>query len=202
MPENVSWIERHFRDNGLDPGDHWIVPLALSYNNDPVYFPIGSAGVGIQNCVATNGEDARVQYADLLINSGRAEEALKNLLLRNTTGIHKTHPGTDFATEIKSVSAGTLKDILGPFECVDYLESDIQQSEILVFPPFLGLLHKKVRRIHIGTHGRDVHRSLHELFKAAGWTVVFSYEPNSSQESELGPFTLNDGILTLRNPDL
>ena len=67
--------------------------------------------------------------------------------------------------EIKLVSAVTLRDVLAPFEFVDYLDSDIQQSEIIVFPPFLDLLKRKVRRIHIGTHGKDVHRSLHELFR-------------------------------------
>ena len=52
------------------------------------------------------------------------------------------------------VSAVTLQDILGPFDSVDYVESDIQQSEILVFPPSMQLLKRKVRRVHIGTHGR------------------------------------------------
>ena len=66
--------------------------------------------------------------------------------------------------EIKLMSCVTLKDLISPFDVVDYLESDIQQSEIVVFPPFIDLLRRKVRRILIGTHGIDVHHSLHELF--------------------------------------
>jgi hypothetical protein len=76
--------------------------------------------------------------------------------------------------EIKLVSAITLRELLRPFERIDYLEADIQQSEIVVFPPFIDLLRKKVRRIHIGTHGKDVHWTLHDLFAENGWEIVFS----------------------------
>jgi len=168
-----------------------------------VLFPVGSPGSGAQNCYSTNERASRAQIARELIAGGRAAEGLTNLLLRNTTGISKDlAPGHDFMAEIRLVSAVTLRDVLAPFEFVDYLDSDIQQSEIIVFPPFLDLLKRKVRRIHIGTHGKDVHRSLHELFRSDGWEIVFSYEPNATHASALGAFTTNDGVLTVRNPAL
>ena len=104
--------------------------------------------------------------------------------------------------EIKLMSCVTLKDLISPFDVVDYLESDIQQSEIVVFPPFIDLLRRKVRRILIGTHGIDAHHSLHQLFADQGWEIVFSFEPNATHNSALGQFVTNDGILTVRNPDL
>ena len=202
-PENCQWIRRHMQDNGIDPEDHWLVPLALSDHNDPVLFPVGSPGTGAQNCVATNEPLAREIYASDIIAKGRVEDALRNLLMHNTTGLTKDLvPGHNFMAEIKLMSAVTLADILGPFDHVDYLESDIQQSEILVFPPFIDLLRRKVRRIHIGTHGKDVHRSLHQLFDQSGWDIVFSYEPNTKFDSPLGEFTTNDGVLTVKNPAL
>src|SRR6202043_3816436 len=98
----------------------------------------------------------------------------------NTTGLSRVLlPGTEFRAEIQVVSAVTLRELLSPFDRVDYLESDIQQSEIEVFPPFIDLLRRKVRRILIGTHGQDVHMTLHELFADNGWDIVFSYKPNS-----------------------
>ena len=202
-PENCKWIRRHMRDNGLDPEDHWLVPLAVSDRNDPVLFPIGSPGTGAQNCVSTNEPIAREIYAREIVGTGRLEEAVRNLLIRNTTGLTKDLvPGSNFMAEIKLVSAVTLGDVLCPFDRVDYLESDIQYSEILVFPPFIDLLKRKVRRIHIGTHGKDVHRSLHQLFEEHGWSIVFSYEPNSTFDSPLGGFVTNDGVLTVKNPAL
>jgi hypothetical protein len=41
------------------------------------------------------------------------------------------------------------------------------------------LLRKKVGRIHIGTHGGDVHAALHRLFADDEWEVFFSYPPNA-----------------------
>ncbi len=96
----------------------------------------------------------------------------------------------------------TLEDVLGPFDFVDYLEADIQQSEILVFPPFLGLLKKKVRRIHLGTHGKDVHEELAGMFRHWEWDVIFDYAPNGHFETPFGDFSTNDGVLTVRNPHL
>jgi hypothetical protein len=202
-PENLAWTARHFRDNGIDPDQHWLVGAAISDSNAPVFFPVGSPGSGAQNCVATNERAARELYVRQLAAGGRAEDALRNLLLNNTTGLTKSLvPGYDFQAEIKLLSAVTLKDLLGPFDVVDFLECDIQQSEIIVFPPYIDLVKRKVRRIHMGTHGREVHRELHRLFQRGGWDIIFSYEPNTEHKSELGSFRLNDGILTVKNPTL
>jgi hypothetical protein len=202
-PETCGWIAPHMRRNGIDPDAQWILPCAVSDRNAPVLFPVGAPGSGAHNCYSTNEDAAREFYARELIASGRAAEGLTDLLVRNTTGIARDLvPGHGFRAEIKLVSAVTLRDILAPFERVDYLDADLQQSEILVFPPFLDLLRRKVRRIHIGTHGDDVHRALHHLFASAGWEIVFSYAPNATHASALGEFTVNDGVLTVRNPAL
>ncbi len=202
-PENCAWTARHMRDNGIDPDQQWIIQAAMSDRNAPVLFPVGSPGSGAANCVATNHPSVREAYAAELIATGRTEAALRDLLLNNSTGLTKNLiPGYDCPAEIKLVSAVTLKDVLGPFDVVDYLESDIQQSEIFVFPPFMEVLKRKVRRVHIGTHGKDAHDALHGMFKRDGWDLVFSFEPNAEYDSALGRFTTNDGLLTARNPDL
>jgi hypothetical protein len=204
VPENFEWTARHFRDNGLDPAAHWLVPLAIGGNNEPVLFPIGAPGSGAQNAVATNNRAAREYYVDIFTRGGSepAKIALRNLLLHNTTGLTRDLvEGHDFKAEIKLVSAITLHELLSPFERIDYLESDIQQSEIEVFPPFIDLLRQKVRRIHIGTHGKDVHWRLHDLFAGNGWAIVFSFEPNARHDTVLGSFETNDGVLTVLNPD-
>jgi hypothetical protein len=203
VPQNMEWVRCHMRDNGIDPADQWLVQAAIGANNAPVLFPVGAPGVGGQNCVSTNEDAARKSYLEEFIAQGRVEEALENLLLYNTTGLqHEVIKGTNALGEIRFVSAVTLKDLLGPFERVDLLESDIQESEILVFPPFLSLLKRKVHRIHIGTHGKAVHESLLRMFIEDGWDIVFSYEPESVHETAIGAFSTNDGVLSVRNPDV
>jgi hypothetical protein len=103
---------------------------------------------------------------------------------------------------VKLVSAITLADVLSPFDRVDFLEADMQQSEAIVFPPYMDLLKRKVRRVHIGTHGKDTHHDLVELFRNKGWTIVFDYEPNETFRTPIGAFESEDGILTAINPSL
>lgn len=202
-PENFDWTRRHMKNNGIDPGDQWLLNAALGVDNNPILFPVGSPGTGAQNCVATNEEFARKTYAKEIIAAGQADETLRNLFMTNSTGIIKDLvPGQNFFAEIKLVSAITLADVLAPFDKVDYLESDIQQSEILVFPPCMDLLKRKVRRIHLGTHGANVHGALSKLFENDGWEIVFNFAPNAKHQSPLGPFSTNDGVLTIRNPGL
>jgi hypothetical protein len=206
LAENVELVRRHFRNNGIDPDHVWLIPMIISGTNNPVLFADGPRRMGAQNCISTNELVVREDYYKRLVRSEKAEQALENLLLRNRTGI--TIPGRDLGdgnmleAEIKYVSAVTLNDVLGPFEIVDYLESDIQESEILVFPPFMDLIKRKVRRVHIGTHGKAVHWSLHELFARDGWEVVFNYEPETVHHTILGTFQTADGLLTFKNPIL
>lgn len=203
VAENYAWMLQHMQTNGINPDDHWLVQMAISDSHDPIYFPVGAHGTGANNSYSTNEIGARKSYIDFFIQQGKTDEALRNLLLHNTTGIQKDLlPGRAAFAEIKLLSSITLQDVVGPFDVIDYIESDIQQSEILVFPPCIDILRKKVRRIHIGTHGNDVHQALFDLFDSHGWQIIFSFAPNECHKSELGVFTLNDGILTVRNPNL
>lgn len=202
-PDNMKWVRKHFSDNGIDPDRQWLLQCAISNSNEPVYFPVGAPGSGAQNCFSTNARAARENYFNYFVNSGTAVAALESILLQGTTGVEKDLvPGMNFKAEIKAVSAVTLPDVLGPFDLVDYLEADMQQSEIVVFPPYMDLLKQRVRRVHIGTHGGDVHADLARLFRRDGWTIVFDYAPNSQFETPLGHFSTNDGVLSVVNSNL
>ena len=78
----------------------------------------------------------------------------------------------------------------------------MQQSEIVVFPPYMDILKQRVRRVHIGTHGGDVHAELARLLRRDGWSIVFDYAPNSSFDTPLGKFSTNDGVLSAVNSSL
>ena len=202
-PTNVKWIRRHFLDNGINPEDHWILSSVLGENNMPIFFPVGNPAIGAQNAISTNEFEARKNYVKEFLAAGDLEKVLTNLLLENKTGLSKSIvPGADFVSEIQLLSSITLDEVLGPFQRIDYLESDIQQSEIIVFPPARATLKRKVRRIHLGTHGKDVHQILKDMFLADGWEVIFDFEPNSNFETDLGTFSTNDGVLTVLNPML
>jgi hypothetical protein len=41
-----------------------------------------------------------------------------------------------------------------------------------------------------------------DMFVEDGWDIVFSYEPESTHETVLATFSTNDGVLSVRNPDV
>jgi hypothetical protein len=203
LAEKIAWIRRHMRDNGIDQDRQWLIQAAIGESNAPVLFPVGAATIGGHNCVSTNDISARKNYIQMLLAEHRCKQALSDILLRNSTGIVKDLiADSNFTAEIQFVSCVTLSDVLGPFDFVDYVESDIQQSEMSVFLPAMDVMRRKVRRLHIGTHGGDVHAALHRMFAESGWEIVFSYAPDGRHGSALGPFTTGDGVLTVRNPGL
>ena len=202
-PDKFAQLLQHMRTNGIDPAEHWLVRAAISDSNDPILFPLGAPGTGRHNCIATNEAEERARYVKEIIESGQLEPALRDLLLRNSTGLRRSlRDGEEFVAEIGFVSAVTLADILGPLGRVDLLEADIQQSEVLVFPSFMPHLKRKVRRVHIGTHGDAAHDLLVDLFSRNGWRIVFDYGPDRLHETAFGAFRTSDGILTALNMDL
>jgi hypothetical protein len=203
IPENMRRLRRLMFDNGIDPDDQWLIEAAVSGSNAPAFFPVGAPGAGSQNCISTDNAGSREDYAARAVAEGRAEEVLRNLMLHNSTGFQKEIAGDQgMSADIKLVSCVTIGDLLGPFDRVDYIEADMQESEIRAFPPFIDLLRRKVKRVHIATHGDKVHTDLRDLFVSKGWEMAFDYAPDRTHETPFGPLVLNDGVLTIVNPDL
>jgi FkbM family methyltransferase len=199
-PTNFAWLKQHFRTNGLDPDRHWLLNCALSDSNKPVLFPVGAPGAGVNNCVATNERNSRRAYAEQLRGDPKLADRIYDLIVEGKTGIEIVPVAeAEFRTRVEFVSAVTLTDVLRPLDDVDLLESDIQQSEDIVFPAAMDVIKAKVRRVHIGTHGADVHARLVDEFTRYGFEIVFNYQPNTHHETQWGCFDINDGIITARN---
>jgi FkbM family methyltransferase len=199
VPENCRWMRSLMTTNGIEPADHWIIQAAVGADNEPVLFPVGAPGSGLSESAVTNSAPSRQAYADLLRRGGHAERALDNILLHNSTGVTQDL-GHGYGGEVKFVSAVTVNDVLAPFDRVDLLEADIQHAEAEVIPPFIDHINRKVRRVHIGTHGREAHDLLCALLKRAGWEIVFDLAPHARHATPRGPVDLGDGILAARNP--
>ena len=199
VPVNCEWTRKHMLDNGIDPDEHSIIQAALGVDNEPILFPIGAPGTGVTSAIGVNSASSRQVYVDLFQQSGQSEQILRNIFHYNSTGVSQ-ELGLDYIGEIKFVSALTLRDVLSPFERIDLLEVDIQRSELDVIAPCFDTVNRKVRRVHIGTHGRDIHAALRALFSDAGWQIVFDYAPDSRHKTERGVLELGDGIMSARNP--
>ncbi len=203
-PNTCVALAEHFRENGIDPNDHWIINCALSDSNRPVVFPVCELRPGSNSALHT--DEQRQFLVDTIINSGQAEAILKNIVLEGSTRVHVQLDSPDGApeaeAELRFVSTNTVADILHPLAFVDYLDIDIQKAEAYALPPAIEILSRKVRWLHLGTHGFDIHDSMREMFASDGWEILFDFQPASKFDTAEGPFVTCDGVLFAYNPAL
>lgn len=98
------------------------------------------------------------------------------------------------------VQAICLRTLLQPFPTVDLIDLDVQAAEFDVLEPAAEVLDRKVKRIHIGTHGRHIEDALRSLFGRLGWRCLNRFPCGASVETEWGPISFQDGVQTWLNP--
>ena len=84
---------------------------------------------------------------------------------------------------------------------VDFIDLDIQGSEFTVLAVAIIDLCEKVKRIHIGTHGKDIEDRLRDLFVSAGWINIFDFSTGSTVDTDFGLVTFGDGVQSWVNPE-
>ena len=203
-PNMCAMLDEHFRENGVDPNDHWIVNSAVGDTTKPVLFTVSESRTGSNTAFGL--EYQRQAVLDVINNSGQGEMVLKNIILEGTTRLvmpMDSYEGMPEANgELKFVSATTIADILNPLSFVDYLEIDIQKAEAYALEPAMEAIGRKVRWLHLGTHGNDIHEFLIELFSARGWDILINLTPWTKFETQEGSFETCDGVIFARNPSL
>jgi FkbM family methyltransferase len=110
--------------------------------------------------------------------------------------------GTWQPDNVETVDAITLLDLLGPLESVDLIHCDIQGGEADVFEQAAPQVDRKVRRVHIGTHGAVLEHRLRRLFTSLGWVNVNDFPSGTEAETRWGRITFQDGVQSWSNPRL
>lgn len=104
----------------------------------------------------------------------------------------------DHLVEVKAISLATLLD---RFERVDLVHCDIQGDEVRTLDAGFDTLQSKVRRIVIGTHGRDLEEELFRLLAGGGWRLEGEKACRRAQEGRrIG--LVQDGVQVWANPNL
>src|SRR5262245_38334436 len=96
--------------------------------------------------------------------------------------------------ETQRVKSITLGHILARCDCVDFLDLDIQGLEYDVLAAAKESLHRKVKRVHIGTHSQEIEQNLRKLFTDLGWTNLADFGLRTTVETPFGQVSFRDGI--------
>ena len=93
-----------------------------------------------------------------------------------------------------------LEDVIGNTPVIDLLEFDIQGMEAEIVPSSIELIGRCVKRIHIGTHSREIEDTLRRLMTVAGWRPRFDYPCATTSRTPAGPVEFGDGVQSWINP--
>jgi len=103
---------------------------------------------------------------------------------------------------VETVKAVSLNTLLRQLEQVDLIDLGVQGYEYGVLSTAEDELDAKVKRIHIGTHGRMIEKGLRGLFRRLGWRALNDYPTNEECVTPYGKIRFRDGVQTWINERL
>jgi FkbM family methyltransferase len=185
-PAHFRWMRQHFKDNGLVPSDHDLIWAAVGPTPGFVPFWVGDSSQWYGQAVAT--------HTDTLPPDARTRRKLRarSALGRPPVVSHDT-------PSVLWVPCVTLAELISPYPYIDLLDIDIQGHEYDVLASSIDLLTERVRRIHIGTHSRQIEHDLRALFAKRGWKNLNDYPSQSRVETPYGEVSFGDGVQTWLN---
>jgi FkbM family methyltransferase len=110
--------------------------------------------------------------------------------------------GMQPSERVQWVKAITLNQVMDGLDHVDLIDLDVQGAELVVLRSAIDELDKKVKRVHIGTHSRDIEYGLRELFRQHNWYKANDYCLGSREITPWGEIEFEDGVQTWINPRL
>lgn len=185
-PTHFEWMRLHFADNDVDPNQHSLLYAAVSDVPGEVSFYVGTECGDIAPGAWYGQRLAKDYEVDIQV-----EEA--------PYGRHQVRRHVSGAISI-TVTAITLVSILDGLDQVDLIDSDLQGAELGVIRSSIRELDAKVKRLHIGTHGRAIENELRQLLTSHGWRCLADYPCFSLEETPWGPIEFQDGVQSWVNP--
>lgn len=174
-PTHFGWMAEHFRDNGIDPGDHDLIEAAASATRGHAWFYVGKP--------------------DAWYGQAIVRDALLNGAVAGAEGDY----GGEKARVVRTID---LTELLSRRDRIDYLHMDIQGAELEFLSGAPALLHDKVKRVLIGTHSHEIEEGLRSLFGALGWRCQYDVAMNERVRVDETIVEVGDGAQAWINPAL
>ena len=193
--EHCEFMVTHFLDNGLEPEHHRLIHGVAGILDGMAHFPV------LADPAANYGARALADQSPA--GTDNANGSLLRRLTRKSwrmarQGIKTAITGSNGTVQVRRYSLPTL---LGPFAKVDLVHVDIQGDEYDVLASARRVLKEKVKRLVIGTHGRDIEQKL--LDELASQSMVLESDEACHFMQHHDRMVLqHDGCQVWRNPAL
>jgi FkbM family methyltransferase len=191
-PVVFKWMGRHFQDNEIYAAKHSLIHAAISDAPGHVLFYIG-APIGSPWDRKPDNWYGQFLAKDYDI-SGEYEE----------DGEYSGYPARRHKSGWRSISVPsvTLPSLLKDLKLVDLIDMDIEGQELPAVQANIEELDAKVKRLHIGTHTKEIEDGLRQLLSAHGWRCLFDYSLFSKGETPWGTIDFENGAQSWVNPRL
>ncbi len=191
-PVVFGWMGRHFQDNEIDATKHRLMHAAISNAPGDVLFYIGGPRGGPWDRKPDDwyGQFLAKDYD--VTGEYEIDGEYSGLPVR----LHKS------GWRSINVPGVTLGGLLKDLNRVDLIDMDIEGQELPSVRSTIEELDAKVKRLHIGTHGKEIEDGLRQLLSAHGWHCLLDYSLFSQSETPWGPVDFENGVQSWVNPRL
>jgi len=170
---HFGFMQTHLRDNGIDPLGHRLICAVVSAADGIARFPV------LPDPSADWGASAEYGAG-------------------HDTGHDGNPSGARAYVQVPAISIMTL---LRDLDRVDLMHCDIQGAEADCLEAAASAVTAKVRRLVVGTHGREIEGRLLTLLSGQGWTLEHEAACTFLQ-SGTAMLPLLDGVQVWCNPCL
>jgi FkbM family methyltransferase len=191
-PVVYQWLRQHFTNNGIDPSQHTLLHGAVCETPGDVLFYIGGPRGGVFD------RQPNTWYGQFLVKPHDLNsESVAD-------GEYSGFPVNRHQSGWRSIQVPgvTLSGILKDLERVDLIDMDIEGQELPAVQLNMEQLNAKVKRLHIGTHGKEIEDQLRELLSAQGWECQFEHTGCSTSDTPWGAISFENGVQSWVNPRL
>src|SRR5579863_6401625 len=191
-PVVFKWMGRHFQDNDIEATQLRVIHGAISNAPGDVLFYVGGprGGPWDKNPDDWYGQSLTKDY------DVQGEYEQDGEYHGFPVRLHKSGWRS---IGVPGVSLGSL---LSDLDLVDLIDMDIEGQELPSVRSTIKELDTKVKRLHIGTHGKDIEEQLRQILAAHGWHCLFDYSLFSKAETPWGTVDFENGVQSWVNPKL
>jgi FkbM family methyltransferase len=189
-PTVFEWMKLHYRDNGLDPARHTLIHAAVTQAPGEVFFYVGGPRGGPFDLTADAWYGQSVTKDYELAEPSQPDEIYQGrTTLRHRSGWR--------SIRVPSVTLASLLEGLGQ---VDLIDLDIEGQELPVIGSAIAGLNAQVKRLHIGTHDKEIEDGIRHLLSGEGWSCSADYSLFSRTETAYGTINFENGVQSWVNP--
>lgn len=175
-PAHYEFLQEALADNPFPAVAYETMRAAVGDANGRAWFYTG-------NSTGWYGQRLILDYHRSHLDEGRKEHVWSE------GGKLKTSDGY----ELSEVDVMPLATILSRYGPVDFLDMDIQGTELEIVQSAREAIYERCRRIYISTHSEKIHTGLLEVL-GDGFELVVSHPPHSTVETAEGTVKLLDGV--------